>query len=59
MQYSIPIPRGIGVGLYLTCTPEGCYHVALSSKANIIVVENDSQLEKVLQVSQYLEKDYY
>ena len=44
----------MGVGLYLTCTPEGCQHIASTSKANIIVVENDSQLEKVLEVSRLL-----
>lgn len=44
-------PRGQTVGLYLTSTPEACYNVATSSQANIIVVENDTQLQKILQVS--------
>lgn len=50
-MYIIIYLRGIGVGMYLTCTPEGCQHVCTSSKANIVVVENDSQLEKILQVA--------
>ena len=42
---------GVSVGLYLTSSPEACYTIAESSKANIVVVENDSQLQKILQVS--------
>lgn len=37
-------------GIYATNSPEGCHYVASDSKANIIVVENQKQLEKILQV---------
>ena len=41
---------GLPVGLYLTNTPEACCFIADSCKANIIVVENDDHLQKILQV---------
>lgn len=49
---SLPLPkfRGQTVGLYLTSTPEACFNIATSSNADIIVVENDAQLQKILQV---------
>lgn len=37
-------------GIYATNTPEACQYVASDSKANIIVVENQKQLDKILQV---------
>ena len=45
------LTSGIPVGLYLTSSPETCYSIASDSKAQIIVVENDSQLQKILKVS--------
>ena len=41
---------GTPVGLYLTSTPEACCTIAQNCKANIIIVENESQLNKILQV---------
>lgn len=41
-------------GIYATNSPEACLHVASDSRANIIVVEHQKQLEKILQVT----KDY-
>jgi long-chain-fatty-acid--CoA ligase ACSBG len=41
---------GIPVGLYLTNTAEACCYIADSNKANIIVVDNDSQLQKIMQI---------
>ena len=46
----IHIHSGIPVGLYLTSTPEACCTIAQNCKANIVVVENESQLQKILQV---------
>lgn len=37
-------------GIYATNTPDACQYVASDSKANIIVVENQKQLDKILQV---------
>ncbi|KAJ8973273.1 hypothetical protein NQ317_019539 [Molorchus minor] len=39
---------GIAVGIYTTNSPEACLHCALVSDANIVVVENDTQLQKIL-----------
>ena len=41
---------GLPVCIYLTNTPEACCFIADSYKANIIVVENDDHLQKILQV---------
>lgn len=43
--------RGFAVGIYTTNSPEACQYVADNCKANIIVVENHKQLQKILQVS--------
>ncbi|XP_028970709.2 long-chain-fatty-acid--CoA ligase ACSBG1 [Esox lucius] len=41
---------GILTGIYSTNCPEACHYVASDSKANIIMVENQKQLEKILQI---------
>ncbi|KAG7473399.1 hypothetical protein MATL_G00095330 [Megalops atlanticus] len=41
---------GIMTGIYATNSPEACLHVAHDSRANIIVVENQKQLDKILQI---------
>lgn len=41
---------GITTGIYTTNSPEACYYVAKDCRANIIVVENHKQLEKILQI---------
>ncbi|XP_076668613.1 acyl-CoA synthetase bubblegum family member 1 isoform X3 [Andrena cerasifolii] len=41
---------GIAVGVYTTNTPDACRYCAENSKANIIVVEDAKQLEKILQI---------
>ena len=41
---------GFAVGIYSTNSPEACHYVADDSEANICVVENDAQLQKILQV---------
>ncbi|KAM3876318.1 long-chain-fatty-acid--CoA ligase ACSBG2 [Diretmus argenteus] len=45
---------GFSVGIYTTNSPEACQYVAQNCKANIIVVENHKQLQKILQVQDQL-----
>ncbi|KAF5902535.1 long-chain-fatty-acid--CoA ligase ACSBG1 [Clarias magur] len=45
---------GIMTGIYTTNSPEACHHVASDSRANIIVVENQKQLDKILQIKDKL-----
>ncbi|XP_033490951.2 long-chain-fatty-acid--CoA ligase ACSBG1 isoform X2 [Epinephelus lanceolatus] len=42
--------RGTMTGIYATNSPEACQYVASDAKANIIVVENQKQLDKILQI---------
>ena len=41
---------GLPAGIYATNNPEACQFVAHDCKANILVVENQKQLDKILQV---------
>ena len=43
--------RGVPTGIYETGDVDDCHFVANSCKANIIVVENQKQLDKILEVS--------
>ncbi|XP_054005975.1 very long-chain-fatty-acid--CoA ligase bubblegum isoform X2 [Hylaeus anthracinus] len=45
---------GFGVGVYTTNSPEACEYCAITSRANIIVVEDSRQLEKVLKIKKNL-----
>ncbi|KAM9384981.1 long-chain-fatty-acid--CoA ligase ACSBG2 [Pholidichthys leucotaenia] len=45
---------GFAVGIYTTNSPDACQYVAENSSANIIVVENHKQLQKILQVEDKL-----
>ncbi|XP_074650379.1 long-chain-fatty-acid--CoA ligase ACSBG2-like isoform X2 [Tubulanus polymorphus] len=45
---------GLAVGIYTTNSPEACHYVADNCAANIIVVENNVQLQKILQVKDKL-----
>lgn len=38
-------------GIYTTNSPDACLYVAKDSRANVIVVENQKQLDKILQVT--------
>ena len=38
------------MGLYLTSSAETCSTIASDCKAQVIIVENDSQLQKILEV---------
>ncbi len=42
--------RGFAVGIYTTNLPDACLHCMKSSNVSIVVVENDMQLQKILQV---------
>ncbi|XP_030047440.1 long-chain-fatty-acid--CoA ligase ACSBG1 [Microcaecilia unicolor] len=41
---------GITTGIYTTNSPEACHYVADDCRANIIMVENQKQLDKILQI---------
>jgi hypothetical protein len=41
---------GFAVGIYTTNSPDACQYVAGNCDANIIIVENDAQLQKILAV---------
>ncbi|XP_035503467.1 long-chain-fatty-acid--CoA ligase ACSBG2 isoform X2 [Scophthalmus maximus] len=45
---------GFAVGIYTTNSPDACQYVAENCKANILVVENHKQLQKILQVEDKL-----
>ncbi|KAM0732663.1 Long-chain-fatty-acid--CoA ligase ACSBG2 [Formica fusca] len=45
---------GVAAGIYTTNSPEACQYCAEHSKANIIVVEDKKQLEKILQIKKNL-----
>ncbi|XP_014226106.1 very long-chain-fatty-acid--CoA ligase bubblegum isoform X1 [Trichogramma pretiosum] len=47
---------GFAAGIYTTNSPEACQYCAESSRANIIVVEDDKQLQKILQIRAQLPK---
>ena len=50
--------RGVPTGIYETNNSEACYIVADNCKANIIVVEDQMQLDKILKVSIVLSQRY-
>ncbi|XP_063053819.1 long-chain-fatty-acid--CoA ligase ACSBG1 [Engraulis encrasicolus] len=45
---------GIMTGIYATNSPEACHFVASDARADIIVVENQKQLDKILQIKDQL-----
>nr|XP_012147854.1 PREDICTED: very long-chain-fatty-acid--CoA ligase bubblegum isoform X2 [Megachile rotundata] len=45
---------GFAVGVYTTNTPEACQHCIENSQSNIVVVEDDKQLEKILKIKDNL-----
>ncbi len=46
--------RGLATGIYTTNSPEACQYVAHNCEANVLVVENNKQLIKILQVVEQL-----
>ncbi|TNN40386.1 Long-chain-fatty-acid--CoA ligase ACSBG2 [Liparis tanakae] len=53
-DFGLVLCSGLAVGIYTTNSPEACQYVADNSKANILVVENHKQLQKILQVEDRL-----
>lgn len=45
---------GITTGIYTTNSPEACYHVLDDSKANIVVVDDSKQCQKILKIKDKL-----
>uniref|UniRef100_A0A8C1WIX8 long-chain-fatty-acid--CoA ligase n=1 Tax=Cyprinus carpio TaxID=7962 RepID=A0A8C1WIX8_CYPCA len=45
---------GLATGIYTTNSPEACQYVAGNCEANVLVVENNKQLVKILQVRDQL-----
>jgi len=41
---------GLATGIYTTNSPDACQSIALSAECNVIMVENDHQLQKILSV---------
>lgn len=46
--------RGFAAGIYTTNSPEACHYCAVKSYANIIVVEDKKQLDKILSIKDRL-----
>ena len=53
------VHRGLAAGIYATNNPEACHFVADNCKANVIVVENQKQLDKVLEASVAFTETYF
>ncbi len=54
-QYSLrpcDLCRGLAAGIYATNGPDACKYVIADCNANVVVVENQKQLDKILQVSE-------
>ena len=47
---SFDIYSGLSAGIYTTNSPEACWYVLNDCEANVVVVENEKQLEKILEV---------
>ncbi|XP_060763020.1 long-chain-fatty-acid--CoA ligase ACSBG2-like isoform X2 [Neoarius graeffei] len=45
---------GLAAGIYTTSSPEACHYVAHNCEANVLMVENDKQLTKILQIKDQL-----
>ena len=41
---------GLSAGIYATNGPDACHFVLKDSKSNVVVVENQKQLDKILQI---------
>ena len=40
-------------GIYTTNSPEACYYVIDDCSANVVIVENNEKLQRILQVHMY------
>lgn len=50
LEKCLVLYRGIVTGIYTTSSPEACQYIAQDSHANVIVVDSQKQLEKILKV---------
>ncbi|XP_065884225.1 long-chain-fatty-acid--CoA ligase ACSBG2-like [Dysidea avara] len=41
---------GLSTGIYTTNSPEACHYILENCKANIVVVENQKQLDKIIEI---------
>ena len=48
------IIRGLSTGIYATTNPLGCYYVLENSRTDVVVVDEQEQLDKILQVKFYM-----
>ena len=53
-QDAVPACSGLATGIYATNSPEACQYVMENADCNIVVVENDAQLQKILTVRDQL-----
>jgi len=49
-EWTVNVFSGFATGIYATNSPDACQYVANNANCNIIVVENNNQLQKILQV---------
>jgi long-chain-fatty-acid--CoA ligase ACSBG len=42
--------RGLSTGIYATNSPDACQYVASHARCNVIVVDDDKQLQKILSI---------
>ena len=45
---------GLGVGVYTTNSPQACFHLMGDCRANIVIVEDEKQLAKILEIKDKL-----
>jgi hypothetical protein len=48
--FTVNALSGLSTGIYATNSPEMCHLIASAAECNIIVVENNHQLKKILQI---------
>ncbi|EPQ19040.1 Long-chain-fatty-acid--CoA ligase ACSBG2 [Myotis brandtii] len=48
-------PRGLCVGIYATNSADACQYVIAQAKVNVLMVENDLQLQKILSWDDFME----
>jgi hypothetical protein len=46
----VTLDSGMSTGIYTTNSPDACHYVASHARCNVIVVEDDKQLQKILSI---------
>lgn len=54
LQWVLFLFSGLATGFYATNSPDACSYIAENACCNIIVVENDHQLQKILSIKEKL-----